>query len=254
MLAHGKVLHVGDGVAMIVAESKEIARDAADAIEVEYEELDAVVNPHKAVQEGAVQVHAEAPGNMAYDWELGNPKEEVAAALAGAAHVTELSFVNQRVVPNAIEPRSAIGDWDDAYGRYTLYTSTQNPHLVRLLLSAFVLGLPEHKVRVVGPDVGGGFGSKIFHYTEEALVVYFSNKIGRPIKWTAERSESFVTDAHGRDHISNAKMGFDEDGNIVGLQIFTHANMGAYLSTFAPAVPTYLYGTLLQGLYKTPKI
>ncbi len=254
LIAHERVLHVGDNVAMIVAESKSIARDAADLVDVDYEELDAAVDAFKAVADGAPQVHPEAPNNMAFDWELGNPKEEVAEALSNAAHITELSFVNQRLVANAMEPRSAIGDYDDAYGRHTLYTSSQNPHLTRLLLSAFVLGLPEHKVRVVAPDVGGGFGSKIFHYTEEALVVYFSHKIGRPIKWTAERSESFITDAHGRDHITKAKMGFDAEGNIVGFQVYTHANMGAYLSTFAPAVPTYLYGTLMQGLYTTPKI
>ena len=254
LLAHERVLHVGDGVALVVAESRQIARDAADLIDVDYEELDAVVDAKLATQADAPLVHPDAPNNIVYDWELGNPKEEVQAAMESAAHVTELDFINQRLVANAIEPRSAIGDYDTAYGRYTLYTSSQNPHLIRLLLSAFVLGLPEHKVRVVAPDVGGGFGSKIFHYTEEALVVYFSNKIGRPIKWTAERSESFVTDAHGRDHITNAKMGFDADGNVVAFQVYTHANLGAYLSTFAPAVPTYLYGTLMQGLYTTPKI
>ncbi len=254
MLVKDKALHVGDQVALIIAETREIARDAADLVDVDYEELDAVVSPYDAHQQEAPQVHAEAPRNLAFDWELGNPKEEVAAALAGAAHVTELDLINQRVVPNAMEPRCAIGDYDEAHERYTLYTTSQNPHLTRLLLSAFVLGLPEHKVRVVAPDVGGGFGSKIFHYAEEALMVHFAKVIGRPIKWTSDRSEAFLSDAHGRDHVSNVKMGFDEDGIIVGLQVYTHANMGAYLSTFAPAVPTYLYGTLLQGLYRTPKI
>ena len=228
------------------------ARDAADLIDVDYEELPAVADVAAALVDDAPLVHGDAPGNVVFDWELGNPKEEVAEALNNAAHVTELDFVNQRLVPNAIEPRSAIGHFDEAYGRYTLYTSTQNPHLTRLLLSAFVLGLPEHKVRVIGPDVGGGFGSKIFHYVEEALVVYFSHKIGRPIKWTAERSESFVTDAHGRDHRTKAKMGFDAEGNITAFQVYTKANLGAYLSTFAPAVPTYLYGTLMQGPIQDP--
>jgi len=165
-----------------------------------------------------------------------------------------LEFVNQRMSPNAMEPRCAIGHYDDALGKYTLWTTSQNPHLIRLLLCAFVLGLPEHKVRVVAPDVGGGFGSKIFHYTEEALVTWASNKIGRPVKWTSTRTEAFLTDAHGRDHITKAEMGFDANGNVVGLRVNTVANLGAYLSTFAPAVPTWLHGTLLQGLYTTPKI
>ena len=249
LLVRNKVRHVGDGVAMIIAEDRATARDAADLIEVDYDVLEAVACPKKATEAGAPLVHEDAPNNLCFDWELGNPKEEVATALAGAAHVTELSFINQKVVPNAIEPRSAIGIHDAAYDKYTLYTSTQNPHLIRLLLCAFVLGLPEHKVRVVGPDVGGGFGSKIFHYTEEALVIWASKQIGRPIKWTADRSESFMTDAHGRDHVTTAKMGFDKDGKIVGLQSNTYAGMGAYLSSFAPAVPTWLHGTLMQGLY-----
>lgn len=254
LLVRSKVRHVGDGVAMVIAEDRATAKDAADLIDVDYDVLDAVVDPQKAAEAGAPLVHDDVPNNIAFDWELGNPKEEVAAALASAAHVTELSFVNQKVIPNAIEPRAVIGIHDAAYDKYTLYTSTQNPHLIRLLLCAFVLGLPEHKVRVVGPDVGGGFGSKIFHYTEEALVIWASKQIGRPIKWTAERSESFMTDAHGRDHVTTAKMGFDADGKIVALQSNTYAGMGAYLSSFAPAVPTYLHGTLLQGLYTTPKI
>ena len=254
LLVRNKVRHVGDAVALIVAESKSIAKDASELIQVDYDVMDAVTNPKQAVQKGAPLVHEDVPKNICFDWELGNPKEEVEKALKDAAHVTELEFINQRVVPNAMEPRSAIGNYDTAYDRYTLYTSTQNPHLIRLLLCAFVLGIPEHKVRVVGPDVGGGFGSKIFHYTEEAMVVFFSKVLGRPIKWTADRSEAFLTDAHGRDHVSHAKMGFDKDGKIVALQAYTYANLGAYLSTFAPAVPTYLHGTLFQGLYTTPKI
>jgi len=254
LLVRKKVRHVGDGIALIVAESKSIAKDASELIDIDYDILDAVTDPKAAAQAGAPLVHDDVPNNICFDWELGNPKDEVSAALASAAHVTELEFVNQRVVPNAMEPRAAIGHWDSAHERHTLYTSTQNPHLIRLLLCAFVLGIPEHKVRVVGPDVGGGFGSKIFHYTEEALVVYFSKILNRPIKWTADRSEAFLTDAHGRDHVTHAKMGFDGAGKIVALQAYTYANMGAYLSSFAPAVPTYLHGTLFQGLYTTPKI
>ncbi|MEO1652250.1 MAG: molybdopterin cofactor-binding domain-containing protein, partial [Bacteroidota bacterium] len=191
--------------------------------------------------------------NLCFDWELGD-QAKTDDALANAHHITTLELVNQRVIPNAIEPRSAIGHYDIAHDRYTLYTSSQNPHLIRLLMCAFVLGIPEHKVRVISPDVGGGFGSKIFHYAEESLVAWASKKIGRPIKWTAERSESFQTDAHGRDHVTKAELGFDANNKVVGLRVKTIANLGAYLSTFAPAVPTYLYGTLLQGLYTTPAI
>jgi len=254
LLVSDKARHAGDAVAMVVAETYAQAKDAAEMVQVEYNVLPAVTNAKAARADGAPQVHADVPGNLAFDWELGNPRAEVDAAIAGAHHVTTLEFINQRVICNAIEPRSAIGHFDTAYDKYTLYTSTQNPHLIRLLLCAFVLGIPEHKVRVVGNDVGGGFGSKIFHYTEEALVIWGSNQIKRPIKWTAERRESFMTDAAGRDHITTAKMAFDKDGNVLALSADTFANMGAYLSTFAPAVPTYLHGTLLQGLYTTPLI
>lgn len=254
LLVADSVKHVGDAVAMIIAETKEQARDAAELVEVDYEELPAVANPAEAAKAGAPLVHKDAPNNICFDWELGNPKSEVRAALDGAHHVTSLEFVNQRMVPNAMEPRSAIGHYDTAHEKFTLYTTSQNPHLTRLLMCAFVLGIPEHKVRVVAPDVGGGFGSKIFHYTEEALVTWASREIRRPIKWTSDRSEAFLTDAHGRDHVTKAEMGFDKDGNIVGLQATTYANLGAYLSTFAPAVPTYLHGTLMQGLYTTPKV
>ncbi len=254
LLVKDKVRHVGDAVAMVVAESRELAQDAAEAIMIDYEVLPAVIDASKAVEEGAPLVHDDVPNNICFDWEIGNPKEEVDAAMALASHITTLDFVNQRLAPNAMEPRSYIGQYDNVYDKYTLYTSTQNPHLIRLLMCAFVLGLPEHKVRVVGPDVGGGFGSKIYHYTEEALVTLASKKIGRPVKWTETRSEAFLTDAHGRDHVTKAEMGFDADGKIVGLRIKTFANLGAYLSTFSTAVPTYLHGTLLQGLYTTPKI
>ncbi len=254
LLVLDKVKHAGDGVAMVVAETKEIAADAAEAINVKYEVLKAVTNPKEALAPDAPLVHDEFPDNIAFDWQIGNDKAEVDAAMASAHHITKLDFTNNRVVPNAMEPRSYIGDYDTAYDRYTLYTSTQNPHLIRLLMCAFVLGIPEHKVRVVGPDVGGGFGSKIYHYTEEALVTWAAKQLRCPIKWTSDRSEAFLTDAHGRDHVSTAEMGFDKDGHIVGLRIKTYANLGAYLSTFASAVPTYLHGTLLQGVYTTPKI
>ncbi len=254
LLVKDKVLHMGDAVAFIIAENYAQAKDAVEKVVVDYENLDAVTDPEEAAKGGAPLVHDDAPGNVCFDWELGDPKDEVAAALANSHHVTTLDLTNQRVVPNAIEPRSAIGHYEDAGDKFTLYTTSQNPHLTRLLLCAFVLGIPEHKVRVVAPDVGGGFGSKIFHYTEEAMVIWASREINRPIKWTAERSESFLTDAHGRDHKTHVQMGFDKDGKITALQSTTFANLGAYLSTFAPAVPTYLHGTLMQGLYTSPKI
>ena len=253
LLVADKVRHPGDAVAIVIAETREIAKDAAEAVEVDYEELDAVTDAAEAMKEGAPQVHDEFPDNRAFDWEIGD-KAATDAAMESAHHITTLEFTNQRVVPNAIEPRSAIGDYDVANDKFTLYTSSQNPHLIRLLVCAFVLGLPEHKVRVYSPDVGGGFGSKIFHYTEEALMLWCAQRVQRPIKWTAERSESFMTDAHGRDHVTKAEMAFDAEGKITGLRLRTFANLGAYLSTFAPAVPTYLHGTLLQGLYTTPAI
>jgi len=254
LLVADKARHVGDAIAVVIAETKEQAIDAAEAVIVEYEELPCVVDAYKAAQPGAPLVHDEAPNNICYDWALGNPIEEVNAAIDSSAHVTTLEFINQRLVPNAIEPRCYNSSYDATSDKYVLYTSTQNPHVIRLLMCAFVLGIPEHKVRVVGPDVGGGFGSKIFHYTEEALLTWCTRQIGRPIKWTATRSEAFVLDAHGRDHITKAEMGFDNDGKITALRVKTHANLGAYLSTFGSCVPTYLHGTLLQGLYTTPKI
>ena len=254
LLVTDKARHAGDAIAIVIAESKEEAADAAQAVNVEYEELPCVVDAFKATQAGATLVHEDVPNNTCYDWALGNPIEEVNEAMNKASHVTTLEFVNQRLVPNAIEPRSYNSSYDAFNDNYTLYTSSQAPHVIRLLMCAFVLGIPEHKVRVISPDVGGGFGSKMFHYTEEALLTWCTRQIGRPIKWTAERTESFLLDAHGRDHITKAEMGFDSDGKITVLRVKTFANLGAYLSTFGSCIPTYLHGTLLQGLYTTPKI
>ena len=254
LLAKDKILHVGEAVAIVIAETLELARDAAELVKVSYQGLPAVTDPKKAMQPGAPLVHEEWPDNAAFDWCIGNDRAAVEAALAGAYHVTEMEYRNQRLAPNAIEPRCYIADYDVNGGKWTLYTSTQNPHLIRLLLCAFVLGIPEQKVRVVSHDVGGGFGSKIYHYTEEALLTWASKEIGRPIKWTSDRSEAFLTDAHGRDHVVHSKMGFDEDGKIVAHLTDEYCAMGAYLSTFAPAVPTYLHGTLFQGVYTTPLI
>lgn len=254
LLAVEKVLYVGENVAVVIANTLQEACDAAELVSVDYEELPSVTDAKQAIQSGAPLIHEDAPLNTVFDWEIGNPKEEVNAAMESAHHVTKLEFNNQRLSPNAIEPRSYIADYDVNGEKWTLYTSTQNPHLIRLLMCAFALGIPEHKVRVVSYDVGGGFGSKIFHYTEEALLTWATKQIGRPVKWTADRSEAFLTDAHGRDHNTTAEMGFDKEGNILAFKVHSEANLGAYLSTFSTCVPTYLHGTLAQGCYKTPLI
>jgi carbon-monoxide dehydrogenase large subunit len=252
-LAQGKVRHAGDPVVMVIAESKAAARDAAQLVEVDYEPLPAVAHLNDAVASGAPLVWDEAPGNVCFDWHLGDAAA-TEAEFANAAHVVSIDLTNNRIAPNAIEPRAANGHYDSVEDRYTLYTTSQNPHLIRLLLGAFTLKVPEHKLRVVAPDVGGGFGSKIFHYAEELLVLWASKRVGRPVKWTSTRSEAFLSDAHGRDHGTHAELALDADGKFRGLRVRTLANMGAYLSTFAPAIPTYLHGTLLSGPYVIPAI
>src|SRR5918999_2688527 len=250
-LAQGKVRHVGERVAVVIAETYEQARDAAELVKVDYEELPAVVDPRKASSSTAI--HDIAPDNKCYVWALGD-KSKVDEAFQHAAHVTKLEFVNNRLVPNAIEPRAANATHSRADDSYTLYVTSQNPHVERLLMTAFVLGLPEHKVRVIAPDVGGGFGSKIYLYAEETVITWASKQVNRPIRWTAERSESFMTDAHGRDHVTTAELALDKDGKFLALRVATTANMGAYLSTFASCIPTILYATLLAGQYTTPVI
>ena len=253
LLAQGKVRYVGDPVAIVIADRYEQARAAADLIEVEYEPLPAVVDVRDATRSGAPSVHDEAPDNRCYTWALGD-KAAVDAAFAKAAHVTALEFVNNRLIPNAIEPRACNAAYSRADESYTLYVANQNPHVERLLMAAFVLGIPEHKLRVIAPDVGGGFGSKIFLYAEETVCVWASKLVGRPVKWTAERSESFQCDAHGRDHATRAELALDRDGRFLAMRVRTSAAMGAYLSTFASSVPTILYATLLAGQYTTPAI
>ena len=253
VLATGKVRHVGDPVAMVVAETRAQARDAAEKLEIEYEELDAVTDTAGAFETGRPAVHDAAANNTCYDWEFGD-KAAVERAFDGAAKIVPLEFVNQRLVANAIEPRAAIGEYDAHDDRYTLYTTSQNPHVIRLLMCTAVLGLPETKVRVVSPDVGGGFGSKIYHYAEEALVTWAARKAGRPVKWTSERAEAFLSDAQGRDHVTRAELALGAGAEFLGLKISTVANLGAYLSTFSTAIPTYFYAPLLAGVYKTPAI
>ena len=252
-LAQGKVRYVGNEVAVVVAETYAEAKAAGELVEVDYSEHDAVVDTAKAQDNGAPQIHDEAPGNTIYEWELGD-KAATDAAFSSASHVTSLDIVNNRLVPNAMEPRAAIGDYDTGTENFTLYTTSQNPHVARLVLSAFINIAPEHKLRVIAPDVGGGFGSKIFIYAEETVCVWAAKKVGRPVKWTAERSESFMCDAHGRDHVTKAELALDGDGKITGLRVHTIANLGAYMSTFSSSVPTYLYATLLSGQYNIPTI
>ncbi|MDR3376200.1 MAG: xanthine dehydrogenase family protein molybdopterin-binding subunit [Ancalomicrobiaceae bacterium] len=252
-MAPETVRFVGQAVAVVIAETKNQARDAAEAVVVDYEELPAVVTIADAIAEGAPQLHPEAPGNRVYEWSIGN-KDATDAALAGAAHVVSLDITNNRLVPNAMEPRSAVAEYDAADDHLTLWTTSQNPHVARLVLSAFYNVAPENKLRVIAPDVGGGFGSKIYIYPEEIVALWASRKIERPVKWTADRTESFLTDAHGRDHISKAELAFDADHRITGLRVHTYANFGAYMSLFSSAVPTYLYATLLSGQYVIPQI
>jgi aerobic carbon-monoxide dehydrogenase large subunit len=250
-LAVGKVRHVGERVAVVIAETLAQARDAAEKVEVDYEVLPAVVDPKKA--SSSKGIHEIAPDNTCYVWSIGD-KAAIDAAFAKAAHVTKLDLVNNRLIPNAIEPRSANATYSRASGDYTLYVASQNPHVERLLMTAFVLGLPESKVRVVAPDVGGGFGSKIYLYPEDVVVTWASKQLNRAVKWTAERSESFLSDAHGRDHVTTAELALDKDGKFLAMRVKTTANLGAYLSTFASCIPTILYATLLAGQYSTPLI
>ncbi len=251
-VAIDKVRHVGDEIAVVVAESPYIAEDALDLIEVDLEPLPAVVQARHAPGEWPV-VHDDMDSNVSYHWPLGD-EEATNEAISASDHVIELDFVNQRLIPNAIEPRACAAQWDAFNESMTVWTTSQNPHTIRLLLGAFTLGIPEHKLRVISPDVGGGFGSKIFHYPEEVIVPWVAREVNRPAKWVATRSESYVTDRHGRDHMTTAKLGVNNDGTITGLHVSTWANMGAYLSTFAPLIPTALYITLLSGLYKIPII
>ncbi len=250
-LAHTQINYVGEPVAVVIAETIEIAHQGADAVVVEVTEQPAVIDLATATD--SEEIHHGITHNLAYEWELGD-RAATEAALATAAHVTRLDLTNNRLIPNAIEPRAALGIYDAHSGEHILHTTSQNPHLARLVLSAFVNIAPEHKLRVIAPDVGGGFGSKIFVYSEETTVIWAARKIRRPVKWTASRSEAFLSDAHGRDHLTHVELGLDAQGLFVGMKVHTVANLGAYLSTFGSAVPTYLYGTLLAGQYKTPNI
>ena len=253
VLAQGKVRYVGDHVACVVAETYAQAKDAGELLDVDYGELPVCTSLADADKAGQPQVHDEIANNTVYNWELGD-EAAIDQALASAAHVAKVDLINNRLVPNPMEPRAAVGEYDRAQEAFTLYTTSQNPHVHRLVMSAFIQIAPEHKLRVIAPDVGGGFGSKIYVYPEECVCLMAARKIGRPVKWNCDRSEAFQSDAHGRDHVTHAELALDADGNFTALKVHTKANMGAYLSLFASCVPTYLYATLLAGQYKTPQI
>jgi carbon-monoxide dehydrogenase large subunit len=252
-MAIDRVRYVGDAVAIVVADTKGQARDAAEAVVINYKEQPAVTDAVQALGAGAPQIHPEAENNLIYDWALGD-LAATDAAIANAAHVTKMHIVNNRLVPNAMEPRAALGYYDKAEEHFTCWTTSQNPHVARLVMSAFYNVAPENKLRVIAPDVGGGFGSKIYIYPEEIICCWASKKTGVPVKWVADRTESFMTDAHGRDHVTEVQMAFDKDNKITGLKVDTIANFGAYMSLFSSAVPTYLYATLLSGQYVIPAI
>ncbi|WP_394155303.1 xanthine dehydrogenase family protein molybdopterin-binding subunit [Loktanella salsilacus] len=255
VLAHGKIRHVGEPICAVVAETLAQARDAAEAIVLDYDVLPAVIDMKDAISADAPKVHDDLTGNLCYDWGfVEENRQAVDDAIKGAAHVTTLELVNNRLVANPMEPRVAVGEYNRSDDFHTLHTTSQNPHVIRLLMGAFVLGIPEHKLRVVAPDVGGGFGTKIFHYQEEAFVTFAAKALNRPVKWTSTRSEAFMSDAHGRDHVTKIELALDADNNFVAVRTQTYANMGAYLSTFASSVPTWLHGTLMAGNYKTPHI
>jgi carbon-monoxide dehydrogenase large subunit len=254
VLAVKEVHQVGDPVAVVVAETQEQANDAAAAVTVDWEPLPAVVDAKKATEPGAPQLHEEAPNNIVLEWTCGKDAASVDAALATAEVRVGEHLINQRLIPTALEPRGSIGRYDPGTGDYTLWATSQAPHVHRLLIAAFVLGVPEQKIRVIAPNVGGGFGSKIFLYYDMPLVMTLAKKIGRPVKFFEDRSENYLTTTHGRDHITDVEIGATKDGKITALKVNTYANLGAYFSTIAAGIPTTLYGRMVAGCYKIPNI
>lgn len=263
-LAIGKVRYVGQPIIAVVAETLGQAEDAAHAVDIDYElhpsvtRLADALKPeapavHTFEADGAVWEHGQPPKNLIFDWEFGD-EAATDKAFAGAKHVVKIELVNNRTVPSAMEGRAAVAEYRSAEEHFTLWNTTQNPHLLRVVLSAFINVAPEHKFRIIAPDVGGGFGSKIFTYTEEIVCLWSARATGRPVKWTSSRSEAFMTDAHGRDHITTAEMAFDENHKMLGLKVDTIANLGAYMSLFASLIPTYLYAPLMSGQYVIPAI
>src|ERR1700730_1573222 len=252
-IARRLVRHVGDTVAMVVAESAAAARDAAELITVDYEPLPASVETAHALDPGQPQVWDAAPGNLCFDWEVGD-RSAVERALAGARHRISLELVNNRVVVNSMEPRGAIGEYDPGEDSYTLWSSTQGSHFLRNLLADSVFKIPENRIRVVTRDVGGGFGMKLFLYPEHILVLWAAKKVGRPVKWTPDRGDAFMTDTQGRDNVTRLELALDEELRILGLEVWLVANMGAYLSNFAPEIPTASGALMHSGVYAIPAI
>ncbi|MDP6872921.1 MAG: xanthine dehydrogenase family protein molybdopterin-binding subunit [Alphaproteobacteria bacterium] len=253
VLTMDKARFVGDPIAVVIAETLAQAKDGAELVAIDYSELPSTVSTANADADGAPQLHEECPNNVALDWELGD-KEAVDAAFASAHKTAEVELVNNRMVTNAMEPRAAVGEYNSGTDETTLYLTSQNPHVHRLVMSAFMNIAPEHKFRVVAPDVGGGFGSKIFTYNEEAICAWAAKKVNRPVKWTSDRSEGFMSDAHGRDHVTKAEMAMDADGKFTALRVTSKGNMGAYLQLFSVSIPTLFHGFLLAGQYTTPAI
>lgn len=255
LLAQGKVRYVGDPIAVVTAETYADAKDAGEALleAIDFDVHPAVVDLVAATSGSAAQLFDDVPNNTAFEWELGD-KAATESAFSNAHHVTTLEIVNNRLIPNAMEPRAAVADYDSGTGGLTIWSTSQNPHVARLVMSAFLNLAPEHKLRVIAPDVGGGFGSKIYVYSEEVICGWASKRTNRPVKWVAERTESFLTDAHGRDHVTKAELAMDDKGKILGLRVHTKANLGGYASLFSTSVPTYLYATLLSGQYDIPAI
>lgn len=251
--AHDKVHHVGDIIAAVVAETRFAAEDAAEAIAVDYEPLPAVTSTRAAVADGAPLVHPQFGSNLVFEIERGS-REKTEAAFASAAKIVQLDLLNSRLSANPMEPRAYLCDYDAASDRYTLYATSQQPHYLRRWLSVYTLHIPEHKIRVISPDVGGGFGVKGFFATEVSTVVWACQLLRRPVKWTATRSEAFLSDAQARDHDTTARMGFSADGQIVAMQVDTVAALGGYLSNFAPSIPGNSYPQTITGLYRTPNL
>ena len=245
------VRYVGDAVAVLVAESRHQAEDALELIEVDYDPLSAVIDPQKATRPGAPQLHESAPNNQAFHWVASGG--DVEAAFSRAPVVVKERIVQQRLIPNAMEPRSAVAQWVGPTGELTLWSTTQNPHIARFLCSV-VTGIPEHKIRVVAMEVGGGFGSKIAFYADEAITAFCAMKLGRPVKWTETRSENYLATTHGRDHVEEVELAAARDGKISGIRSTVWAGMGAYLSTAGPGIPTILHGLMYSGPYDIPHI
>ncbi len=245
------VRYAGNAVAIVVADDRYRARDAADAVEVDYEPLPAVVDPRKATEQGAPQLHADAPGNLCFHWKVSGG--DVEAAFKNAEVVVKDTIRQQRLIPNPMEPRAALAQWNGAMGELTLWVTSQNPHIARFLLSLDT-GTPEHRIRVIAPEVGGGFGSKIPHYPEDSMVIFASKMTNRPVKWTETRSENYKCTIHGRDHVQEVALAAKKDGTILGLRAKVWAGMGAYLSTASTGIPTILHGLMLSGVYTIPAI